>query len=321
MMNGLSFTDLIGQERAKNTLGRILRSGRMAHAYLFRGPDGVGKKRCAQLMAAVVNCSSPDENGACGSCTSCRKCLSGNHPDLVMLSPDNGTIKIDPVRELCRSLSYPPYESKRRVVIIEDIHTMTLAAANSLLKTLEEPPEQNLLILTAEASRALLQTVVSRCQVITFHGLSVDQTIHVLTGLQPELIREEAELLAGLSDGSPGTALILQKKELIERYRQLRNLLDDPQRAGGVNETLIQAEELASLKEDLPLFLGLLRMWVRDGLLGDAGTSGQRDQELWQRRLDFIDQAERQLARNCNRTLACEVLLFNLQSPTPEVSL
>ena len=123
-----------------------------------------------------------------------------------------------------------------------------------------------------------------------------------------------------MKDSRP-SALILQKKELIERYRQLRNLLDDPQRAGGVNETLIQAEELASLKEDLPLFLGLLRMWVRDGLLGDAGTSGQRDQELWQRRLDFIDQAERQLARNCNRTLACEVLLFNLQSPTPEVSL
>ena len=319
MTQALSFTSLVGQERAKTTLNRVFNSGRMAHAYLFRGPDGVGKKHCAQLVAARANCRQPDEAGACGVCPSCRKCLSGNHPDLVIVSPVNGTIKIDVVRELCRSLSYPPYESERRVVIIEDIHTMTQAAANSLLKTLEEPPQQNLLILTAETSKELLQTVVSRCQVINFHGLSAGQTVRVLTQLQPELDREEAELLAGLSDGSPGTALVLQKKELISRYRSLRELLEDTRSpADDVSDVLVEAEQLAALKGDLPLFLGLLRMWVRDRLLESSeGASHQ----AWHRRLDDIDRAERQLARNCNRTLVCEVLLFNLQSPAPAVSL
>lgn len=319
MTEGLSFASLIGQERAKTTLNRIFNSGRMAHAYLFRGPDGVGKKRCAHLVAARVNCIQPDDNGACGTCPSCRKCLSGNHPDLVVVSPVNGTIRIDPVRELCRSLSYPPYESGQRVIIIEDIHTMTLAAANSLLKTLEEPPEHNLLILTAEASRELLQTVVSRCQVITFHGLSVDQTVRVLTGHQPDLDREDAELLAGLSDGSPGTALILQKKGLIDHYRSLQVLLEDSQMSTeDVSEILSQADQLAALKEDLPLFLGLLRMWVRDRLLQEPAGFNSR---TWHERLESIDRAERQLVRNCNRTLVCEVLLFNLQSPAPEVFL
>ena len=316
MTRELSFTSLIGQERAKNSLSRMFNSDRLAHAYLFRGPDGVGKRLCAQLVAARLNCARPDENGACGSCPSCRKCLSGNHPDLVHVSPVNGTIKIDVVRELCRSLSYAPYESRRRVVIIEDIHTMTTAAANSLLKTLEEPPEQNLLLLTAEASRELLQTVVSRCQVISFHGLSVAQTIHVLKSRQPDLDGEEAELLAGLSDGSPGTALVLQKKDLISIYREVRELLETKRASSaGVSDVLVCAEQLAGLKEDLVLFLGLLRMWVRDRMLEQSG-----DIRMWRLRLECINRAERQLARNCNRTLVCEVLLFNLQSPGPEVS-
>jgi len=319
MAGTLSFAGLAGQERAKAVLRRVFQSGRMAHAYLFRGPDGVGKAKCARLVAARVNCRQPDEEGACGVCASCRKCLSGNHPDLVSLSPVNGTIKIDPVRELCRSLSYPPYESERRVVIIEDIHTMTQAAANSLLKTLEEPPEHNLLILTAEASKELLQTVVSRCQVINFHNLSPEQTMEVLMKLQPELDAEEAELLAGLSDGCPGTALVLQSKDLISRYRVVREVLEhSSEPAAGVTEVLLEAEQLASLKADLPLFLGLLRMWVRDRLFQQDDGS---DLGPWQRRLDHIDRAQRQLARNCNRTLVCEVLLFNLQSPVPEVFL
>ena len=297
-------------------MSRMFSSDRMAHAYLFRGPDGVGKRLCAHLVAARVNCARPDENGACGVCPSCRKCLSGNHPDLVSVSPINGTIKIDTVRELCRSLSYAPYESRYRVVVIEDIHTMTTAAANSLLKTLEEPPEQNLLILTAEASRELLQTVVSRCQVIPFHGLSLAQTVRVLKERQPELDGEEAELLAGLSDGSPGTALVLQKKDLTGSYHDVRELLETKRSSlAGVSDLLACAEQLAGLKEDLVLFLGLLRMWVRDRMLEQPAGAA-----IWRQQLESVDRAERQLARNCNRTLVCEVLLFNLQSPGPEVS-
>ena len=159
----LSFSAVLGQDKAKKILERSITSGRIAHAYLFRGPDGVGKQLCAKIVAARINCTQKSgTQSACGSCNSCRKYLSGNHPDITVISPEGGTIKIDRVRELCRSLSYPPYESPTRVVVVEDVHSMRPEAANSLLKTLEEPPENNVLILTAGAGRDILETIVSR---------------------------------------------------------------------------------------------------------------------------------------------------------------
>ncbi len=315
----LSFSSLLGQEQAKLVLERALTSDRLAHAYLFRGPDGVGKKLAASLTAARLNCVRPASGGACGTCPSCRKWLSGNHPDIVVVSPENGTIKIDRIRELCRSLSYPPYESELRIVIIEDVQTMTQEAANSLLKTLEEPPEKNLLILTAESSRELLPTIISRCQVISFHGLEVETCGRVIRQKQPEIDVDEALLLADLAAGSPGTALVLREKELVPVYRSVLRLLEAeaPAEQGDISPILQKAAELAALKEDLPLFLGLLRIWTRDLLLQDDDAANRKRQNL---RLSALDQAHRQLERNCNRTLVCEVLLFNLQSPMPAVS-
>ena len=103
-----------------------------------------------------------------------------NHPDFLVISPDKGVIKIDQIRRLCQELSYPPYESETRVVVLEDVHTMRREAANSLLKTLEEPPDDNLLILTAESSKEILATLISRCQVVPFTPLSISDTTAIL---------------------------------------------------------------------------------------------------------------------------------------------
>ena len=318
MVNDLSFTSLAGQQKVKTLLNRSLGSSRMPHAYLFRGPDGVGKKLTALLTAARLNCLAPEGSSGCGTCSSCTRLRSGNHPDVVIVSPEKGTIKIDRVRELCRSLSYPPYESALRIVVIEDVHAMTTEAANSLLKTLEEPPENNLLILTAEASRELLPTIVSRCQVVTFYGLSVDECTEVIERKLPDLGVDEARLLAELSGGSPGTALVLREKELVKCYRAVVSLLesDYSKDEDGITPFLETAAELAALKEDLPLLLGLLRIWARD-LMSRAAAI---DIESHRQKLAAVDRAQRQLERNCNRTLVSEVLLFNLQSPVAEVS-
>ncbi|MGI9536682.1 MAG: DNA polymerase III subunit delta' [Desulfocapsaceae bacterium] len=319
MRDDLSFASLAGQQKVKAVLNRSLASGRIPHAYLFRGPDGVGKKLTAFLTAARLNCLGPDSNGGCGLCSSCKKLISGNHPDVVVVSPENGTIKIDRIRELCRSLSYPPYESDMRIVVIEDVHAMTPQAANSLLKTLEEPPERNLLILTAESSRELLPTIVSRCQSVTFYGLSVEECIRVIQHKVPEIGSDEARLLAEMAGGSPGTALVLRQKELVGHYRSVVNLLETEISAeqDAVTPVLETAAGLAALKEDLPLVLGLLRVWVRDLLAAAEQGSDFETQKL---KLKALDRAERQLDRNCNRTLVSEVLLFNLQSPVAEVS-
>lgn len=317
------FTQLLGQDKAKRMLSRSLAAGRVPHAYIFKGPEGVGKRLFAKGVAAAVNCRDKERIGACGVCSSCKKFRSMNHPDFQVVSPEKGVIKIDQIRRLTKELSYPPYESAMRVVVLEDVQTMRREAANSLLKTLEEPPENNLLILTTETSQEILATLTSRCQVVPFTQLSVEDTVTIL--VQQGVEREAARLLARLSEGSPGKALLFHKTEMIGLWRKLVSFLSDkaidPDR--DVGELLQLAENMASLKEELPSLLGLLKIWLRDLLLGSAedgaeAGNGNISGKIWNSsglfiKLQDIDRAERELARNCNRNLVCEVLLFKLQ--------
>ncbi len=319
-------TLLLGQERAKKLLNRSLASDRLAHAYLFKGPAGVGKKLFAQELAAAVNCKNAHAFQACGSCPSCKKFHSGNHPDFLLVSPEKGSIKIRQIRELIQLLSYAPYESGMRVVLLEDIHTMGQEAANSLLKTLEEPPENNLLILTANAGREILKTINSRCQTIPFFHLSREDTISILMAKDPNLDREKAVLLARLSEGQPGRAMQFYKSDIIEIRRSVIQLCSDPglDPASDVGKLLLAAEKMAALKGELPPLLGLFRLWIRDcmsaGFLPNPeGRLPEKSLKNWSfsqlfAKLQAINQAEKELTRNCNPTLVCEVLLFQLQT-------
>jgi len=324
----LCFTQLLGQEKAKQLLRRSLATGRVPHGYIFKGPEGVGKRLFARGVAATINCRETKQPGrsggaACGVCSSCKKFRSSNHPDFQVVSPEKGVIKIDQIRQLTRELSYPPYESAMRVVVLEDVQTMRREAANSLLKTLEEPPENNLLILTADSSQEILATLTSRCQVVPFSQLNIDDTVAIL--VQQGIDRESAVLLARLSEGSPGKALLFHKMEMVDSWRKLSTFLSDPSvdPDRDVGQLLQLAENMAVLKEQLPALLGLLKIWLRDLLLDeskgrvfaqDKGTvvKNWNSNELFAK-LDAIDQAERELSRNCNRSLVCEVLLFKLQ--------
>ena len=320
--SSLCYSQLVGQDKAKQLLGKTLSSDRLPHGFLFKGPDGVGKCLYARGLAAAINCKDAGGVGACGVCLSCRKIFSGNHPDFSIIRPDKGAIKIDQVRQLVKSISYPPYESYKRVVVLEDVHTMRREAANSLLKTLEEPPDDNVLVLTANSSREILATLTSRCQVIPFVALSSDQTCEILK--KYEIDETDARILARLSEGSPGVALTLQKAEIVDLWREVVGFLSDPviHVNRDVGQLLRLAEKVATLKEELPTLLGLLRLWVRDLLFGemeilallDVGSTVKSwsSKELYTK-LQAIDCAEQELARNCNKNLVCEVLLFKLQ--------
>lgn len=328
----VSFSELVGQAKAKKLLARSIESGRLAHGYLFRGPDGVGKRLFGRSLAATVNCRGRKGIDACGRCPSCKKYSSGNHPDFIVISPEKGTIRIDTIREMKKSLSYPPYESTMRVVLIEDIHTMRQEAANSLLKTLEEPPDDNLLVLTVESSRDILATISSRCQVVPFYSLSLEQTQAILQKDDPQLDDQSIGLLARLSEGSPGRALFFKQTEMIDILEKVVAVIADPaydsdDHIGYVLET---AGLMADLKEHLLSFLGLLRIWVKDLLFvstdqqertcfdSSGQTHGSDRWKSWNteqllEKLSAIDQAEKELNRNCNRAMVCEVLLFQLQ--------
>ena len=317
------FSEILGQPKAINLLGRALASGRLAHAYLFTGPDGVGKTRTAMAVAAILLCTDPDRR-PCGRCPGCRKFASGNHPDFLAIRPEGVSIRIDQVRELKKTLSFPPFESGLRVVVLEEVQTMRREAGNSLLKVLEEPPPDNLLILVASDSEPILPTILSRCQAIPFYPLPLPLAAEIIARENAALDLEGARALAMLTNGCPGRAGRLEAGGALELYRQVIAELVAPAagEAVQVETALALAVRMAELKQELGVLLDLLRIFFKDAMI--AGLSGtavsvEADQarERWNLerlsdKIAAIDTAQKALARNCNRALVCEVLLLDL---------
>jgi DNA polymerase III subunit delta' len=324
-----SFRGLLAQVKAKELLQRSCRHQRLSHAYLFRGPAGVGKKRAALAFAAALNCVGPVNQDSCGSCPSCRKFRSGNHPDFVTISPDGATIKINQIRELKQALGFPPHEAGRRIVLVADVHTMRREAANSLLKTLEEPPAHTILILTGDEASTILPTIISRCQVIPFFALPYHEVADALQ--EAAIPSEAAATLAAVAEGSLGRAKLLAAQELLGRRREIIEQLlplraDEPRTVTTIFDL---AEQAAELKETLPELLTLLQIWLRDLVLLEAGmpasmvinrdlrdlletATGRWSMEQLFVKLEHFAKARGYLKQNCNRALICEVLFFNL---------
>lgn len=205
----LRLSDIIGQESALKTLKAALPPGRPAHGYLFTGPDGIGKRSAAMAWARALFCLAASGD-ACGSCKPCVKVAAGNHPDLIMVKPEirekkvKEEIDIEHARDLIARLSYRPYESQRIVAIIDGANLMNTAAANALLKTLEEPPGETVIIMIATNMDSLLPTVVSRLRAVRFVSLPYQAVLEILTARRGIPI-EEARTMAALSKGAPGT--------------------------------------------------------------------------------------------------------------------
>ncbi len=323
---------VVGQERPLRLVQRALTGGRLAHAYLLRGPEGVGKRTAARALAAAALCREA-VFGGCGLCPACRKLRQSVHPDFVHLAPQGTAIKIDQIRALKDALRFAPLEGDRRVVLLERVQAMRPEAANSLLKVLEEPPPGNLLLLTADENEPILSTISSRCQLLAFGPLPRELAARVLRRELPELNEAEALALAALAEGSPGRALALHATGMLAFRRSLiERLLDSSDnQAVLTREVLALAAEAAELKEYLPLLLDLLRLFFRDLMVrrlagpgfeasSDLGPLLERARERWSfavlsATLSAIDTASRALAQNVTRTLVCETLLFTIALP------
>ncbi len=168
------------------------------HAYLFTGINGVGKSTTALALARAVNCTSDTTGDGCGRCITCRQLSSGNFPDIITIAPDGQNIKIEQIRELNRNLNYKPVSGKYRITIIDWAEMMTEEAANSFLKTLEEPPSGNIIVLKVVDPRDLLPTIVSRCQRVPFNPLDRD-TIRIILFAHHNQDDNNAFLAAGNS--------------------------------------------------------------------------------------------------------------------------
>ncbi len=321
----MPFADILGHDRIVEVLRRSLQSGKTAHSYLFEGVPGCGRKKTALTLIQALFCKNmPDD--ACGVCPSCRKVAGGNHPDIHLLSPlpDKRDISIDQLREMQRELSLRPYEAPRKACIIDPAERLNVSSANSLLKTLEEPPGNALIILVTENAGMLLPTVRSRCQLIRFAPLSPEHVLSLLerSGMAPET----AALVAPLSGGSLQRAMELDNEALAARREAVLS------RVGQLNIDRIStvfdaAEELSGNREATLEMLDMLLSFFRDAVHLGAGNgdivnlsvrpaiesiaarrSFPRNLEL----LERIYETRRDVQRNANPKLALDHLFMSM---------
>ena len=321
----MPFTDILGHARIVEVLRRSLSGGKTAHSYLFEGVPGSGRKKTALTLIQALFCTAlPDD--ACGVCASCRKIDGGNHPDIHLISPlpDKRDISIDQLREMQHILSLRPYEAPRKACIIDPAERMSVGAANSLLKTLEEPPGNALIVLLTENAGMLLPTVRSRCQLIRFAPLSPEHVLTLLerSGMSPEA----AALVAPMSGGSLQKALELDNEALVARREAVLSRVDQLtiQRIATVFDA---AEELSGNRDATLELLDMLLSFYRDAVHLGAGSaeivnrsvrpaiesiaarrSFPRNLEL----LERIYETRRDVQRNANPKLALDQLFMTM---------
>ncbi len=334
----MPFAEIIGQERAVDALRAALRRGALHHAYLFAGPEGVGKGTVARLLAQAANCERADGD-ACGACPSCRKIARGVHPDVLVVErerdmaragrwePKGGRtpsrdIVVDQIRELVdRRLSLRRFEGRRRFVLLDPADAMNPQSQNALLKTLEEPPPETTLVLVSSSADGLLPTVRSRCLRLPFAPLpaaAVEERL-VAAGRAPDLAR----LATTLAAGSMGKALTLDDETIGERRAAVEEAAGLPDDA---RAWIAFAKRRGEKREQARELCELLLVWLRDVLVRAAGgeatplaladledataAAARLGPEAALRRIESVRRAIAALRHNASAPLALEHMLI-----------
>ena len=252
----MSWTDILGQEMAKRMVSAHLAAGTAAGAYLFAGPEGVGKRLLALELAKALNCSAQGPK-PCDRCLTCQQIAKGVHPDVHRAAPSGASnqIKIGDIRHVLGRIALRPYSARVQVALLENVERMTEEAANSLLKSLEEPTGFTCFLLTTDRLSHCLPTIVSRCQIIRCQALPAETVQRILVerhGISPQI----AGMTVRLAHGSASRAL-----ELAGRWTDYEQLLErfaDPD-AGRWIET-----PLPESRQDVSQLLDGMTEWLRD---------------------------------------------------------
>lgn len=329
----MQWNNIIGHKQVITQLCLMQQEDRIPHAMLFCGTDGVGKSLVAEALAGAILCHAPVHNQACGHCKACRALAAGTHPDFFQIQPESETkaasaIRIEAVRKLQEEIARIPLLSERRVVIMQEADKMNEAAANCLLKTIEEPSGQIVFILLTSRPSALLDTIISRCMRVEFGILQPEELVVILhqQGIEEPL----AGKLASIADGSVSKALAMQDEELLNLQTQAFDLASA---AGtlGVEQLLQLAKEMSNhSREKLIQWLGFLAMIYRDLLMLYSGSGlplyNQSDidrlssllnkyhqQELLQL-LQLVQDYQKRLGSNVNTQLCLEGFLIRINN-------
>ncbi len=275
------------------------------------------------------NCPADDGNslglGACGTCPSCKKIRSGNHPDILSVSASGAIIKVDQIRALCARLALKPYEARTRFAIIAEAHKLNAEAGNTLLKTLEEPPACTVFILTAPQASDLLPTIVSRCQHIRFQPLS---PASLIAGIQAahRLDADAAAVIAAMAGGSMTRAGTMARANWLGRRNWIIRELDAlPHQS--VNLSLAFSETLAKNRKWLKTAFDIMKNWLRDCVIYHYAPHRIINQDLTDqirkttqqttvpdllKKIRALEKAETAIESNANLRLTLDALVLAL---------
>lgn len=320
----MSFKDIVGQDSAVNFLKRAAEGDRCAHAYIFTGPTGTGKSLAAVNFAKLLNCSSGPGERPCDECSSCRKIDASNHPDVFLLKPEKegSRLGIDRVREVIKNIGLKPYEARKKVYIIDGAAGLTQEAQNALLKTLEEPPSDSVIIFIAENPGDLFPTIESRSQVVRFYPLKTGDISQVLRKVY-KLDTDRAQVLSRIANGSLASALKLNEEKFFERRSAVLK--------GLVDGSFFDSDFEGLTKSAVRSYLDMMLIWYRDilimkaaagsgkSLLVNADKSGIIEEEAGRLDFNFLDDIIKKimltrsfLEQNVNLKLAMSVLGANI---------
>ena len=324
--------DLLGHEWAVEMLKQHLTRDSVRHAYLVTGPPGLGRRTLALRFAQALNCTNPPAPGdPCGKCKTCRQIERMQYTDLLVVQAEKegGTLKVEQIRSLRQTLSLKPYQGKYRVSLLLRFQEANSSSSNALLKTLEETPEHDVLILTADTAEQLLPTIVSRCETLRLRPLPVDAVEAYLKGRAVD--DSTASLLAHISGGRPGYALrLLGDKDALDfratRLKQMQELLRSTRTV-----RFAYAEKLTDRKHASgERFQGTMLLWLsfwRDVLLRLSGSESPLTNVDYSDSVDSMaatltlagarklvgdaEEAIEKLERNVNARLLAEVVLLD----------
>ena len=325
----MNFSDIIGQNEVVSTLKAVLRDDSARHAYIFAGPEGIGKRMVARVFAAALLCSGRNFADRCENCQTCRLFDSGTNPDFYVVEAEGASISVDDIRRMQHDVSIRPMYSSKKVYLVAEADKMTVQAQNCLLKTLEEPPGYAVIVLTTSNSNSLLETIRSRSIIYNFRK-NTDEEVKAC------ILKREVKEVAGLdfivsyADGVPGMALTLiesgdfrlNRDKAVEVILQLKS--------SKLLEIFNVYDFFEENKDNIDSILDIMLLFYRDLLI--AKKSGNENilinsdkKDIILRNVDgfemgklidniaAIEEARRNIKQNANYQLAIEVMLMKLQ--------
>lgn len=323
----MDFNHIIGHEKVIEVLKRALENNTISHSYLFEGEEGLGKKRVAFAFAKALLCIE-EQSQPCNTCSSCLKFQGGNHPDFFLIDSEKGLIKKEEIESLIKNITRAPFESERKIFIIDDSDKMNSQGKNALLKTLEEPPSYVNIILISSNTNHLLPTILSRVQRIKFYPVEATKIVKHLVDEYGKF-QEEAGFIAEFSKGSVGKSIDLSSSEDFFKKRDEIIKIIDSLLKGDKTKVFSSMEFFNDNKEEIEELLDIFLFWFRDLVIykeiGESQLIINKDKLEYLSSQSFmkfnkihdiinkIQETKEDIGRNVNYQLSIETMLLNIQ--------